>query len=107
MSSSGLVAAWEASDLLSIATSHDSLIAMAHGSSVAVVRVDNASGEVVPMHTLRYSQQVSAIALLEQPRDTMQVRFFCTLAALYLACVCQLLKHMRLEGLACVDHLSG
>lgn len=69
-----VVATWNAPDPLSIATSCGSLLALAHGHAVTVVKVEAVSGEVTNLRRLQYSQQVSAAALLQGSDGRPEVR---------------------------------
>ncbi|KAL3140168.1 hypothetical protein ABBQ38_004444 [Trebouxia sp. C0009 RCD-2024] len=67
-----LVATWDPPDRVSIAASCGSLLALVHADAVTVVTVKPTSGQVKPQQTLRYPQQVSAIAILEPPNHESQ-----------------------------------
>jgi len=73
LNKTGLVEAWTSPDSLSMAASCGSLIAAAHGNSVTILSVDSASGKPETPQTLHFSQQVSAVTLLEMPEAFLQV----------------------------------
>lgn len=79
LSSDGLVGMWNPPDLVSIATSCGSLIALVHSSAVTVIRIQDTTGQVDSLQTLHFPQQVSAIAILEAPRGMSQVRLPCNI----------------------------
>lgn len=79
LSSDGLVGTWNPPDLVSIATSCGSLVALVHGSTVTVIRIQDTTGQVDSLQTLHFAQQVSAIAVLESPKGMSKVRLPCNM----------------------------
>lgn len=69
----GLVGTWEPPEIISIAASCDSLLALVHSNAVTVLRIQATLGQVDLLQTLHYPQQVSAIAILEPPDGMSQV----------------------------------
>lgn len=69
----GLVGTWEPPELISIAASCGSLLALVHSSAVTVLSINGTSGQANLLQTLHYPQQVSAIAILESPDGMSQV----------------------------------
>ena len=70
----GLVGTWSPPDLISIAASCGSLLALVHSNAVTILRVSGTSGQVDSLQTLHHPQQVSAIAILESPDGMSQVK---------------------------------
>lgn len=100
LSGDGLVGTWNPPDLVSIATSCGSLLALVHSSAVTVIRIQDTSGQVEVLQTLHFSQQVSAIAVLESPKGMSQVRLPCNMIS---ACDLALLSYVFYEqGRSCL-----
>ena len=72
---------WDPPDPVSIAASCGSLLALVHSNAVTVVTVQAASGQVEPLQTLHYPQQVSAVAILESPNHVSEVGHVTTKAS--------------------------
>ena len=74
LNDTGLVAAWASPSSLSLAASCGSVLATAQGNSVTLINVHPATGRPAVTQTLRFSQQLSALALLELPSTLGEVR---------------------------------
>ena len=70
----GLVGTWEPPELISIAASCGSLLALVHSNAVTILRIQATSGQVDLLQTQHFPQQVSAISILESLDGMSQVR---------------------------------
>ena len=74
MDDQGLVASHAFATTLSLAACWDSIVAVAHGAQVQSFQLKSPNGQLLPVASFDFSQQVSALAIVQLPSNTGQVR---------------------------------